>query len=198
MNEEKDKVIEEKKINKIDSFNEKLSKVIEAINATEIGKIEIDGKKYTTVATRTEFFRKEFGFEAQIITDLINVDEDCVIAKAEIGFFKKGKWFCVATGHAEEKRNSSKLNEVSALEIAETSAIGRALSNLGLSGGEFASANEVLNSKEEMNNKNTSNLNNKELDSKKEKQEEVKETKITNSQKEVLKGLIKETNTRAN
>jgi hypothetical protein len=37
-----------------------------------------------------------------------------------------------------------KINMTSALEVAETSAIGRALANLGLMGGEYASSNEVF------------------------------------------------------
>ena len=49
----------------------------------------------------------------------------------------------VATGHAEEYRDSSKINKTSALENAETSAIGRALASFGLGGTEFASADEV-------------------------------------------------------
>jgi hypothetical protein len=49
----------------------------------------------------------------------------------------------VATGHAEEKRNASFINRTSALENAETSAIGRALASAGFIGSEFASADEV-------------------------------------------------------
>ena len=48
-----------------------------------------------------------------------------------------------ATGHAEEVRASSQINKTSALENAETSAIGRALAALGYAGTEFASADEV-------------------------------------------------------
>ena len=48
-----------------------------------------------------------------------------------------------ATGHAEEYRADGKINKTSALENAETSAIGRALACLGLGGTEFASADEV-------------------------------------------------------
>jgi hypothetical protein len=49
----------------------------------------------------------------------------------------------LATGHAEEIRGQGQVNSTSALENAETSAIGRALAALGCSGGEFASANEL-------------------------------------------------------
>jgi len=44
---------------------------------------------------------------------------------------------------AEEIRGQGMVNTTSALENAETSAIGRALASLGLAGGEYASANEL-------------------------------------------------------
>ena len=44
---------------------------------------------------------------------------------------------------AEEIRGQGLVNTTSALENAETSAIGRALASLGLAGGEYASANEM-------------------------------------------------------
>ena len=44
---------------------------------------------------------------------------------------------------AEEIRGQGLVNTTSALENAETSAIGRALASLGLAGGEYASANEL-------------------------------------------------------
>ena len=49
----------------------------------------------------------------------------------------------LATGYAEEVRAASKINATSALENAETSAIGRCLSALGFGGQEYASADEV-------------------------------------------------------
>jgi len=49
----------------------------------------------------------------------------------------------VGTGHAEEIRGQGPVNRTSALENCETSAIGRALAAIGLSGGEYASANEM-------------------------------------------------------
>jgi hypothetical protein len=51
----------------------------------------------------------------------------------------------LATGHSEEYRHTSQINKTSALENAETSAIGRALAALGLGGTEFATADEVAN-----------------------------------------------------
>ena len=45
--------------------------------------------------------------------------------------------------YAEENRSFGKINKTSALENAETSAVGRALAFLGLGGSEIASADEV-------------------------------------------------------
>jgi hypothetical protein len=62
-----------------------------------------------------------------------------VVVKASIG--KDAA--VIATGYAEESRTSSQINRTSALENAETSAIGRALANFGMAGTEYASADEV-------------------------------------------------------
>jgi hypothetical protein len=50
----------------------------------------------------------------------------------------------VASGYAEEKRNSSKINQTSAVENCETSSIGRALACIGLGGDSYASAEELV------------------------------------------------------
>ena len=50
----------------------------------------------------------------------------------------------VATGYAEENRSQGNINKTSAMENAETGAIGRALACYGLGGDEYASADEVL------------------------------------------------------
>jgi hypothetical protein len=49
----------------------------------------------------------------------------------------------IGSGMAEEIRGQGHVNTTSALENCETSAVGRALSSIGLSGGEYASANEL-------------------------------------------------------
>ena len=49
----------------------------------------------------------------------------------------------MATGLAEELRTASRINQCSALENAETSAVGRALAMLGLTNDRIASAEEV-------------------------------------------------------
>ncbi len=114
------------------------------IESTDAGKIDLDGKKYTKVSTRLQVLRKNLGFNVRIKTDLLHIDEKLVVAKAEISIFRNGQWFEVATGHAEEKRDLSEINKFSAVENAETSAIGRALAALGLSGDEYASIEEII------------------------------------------------------
>ena len=49
----------------------------------------------------------------------------------------------VGSGMAEEIRGQGNVNKTSALENAETSAIGRALASIGLHGGTYASLNEI-------------------------------------------------------
>ena len=49
----------------------------------------------------------------------------------------------MATGYAEEIRNSTQINKGAAIENCETSAVGRALAALGLHGGEYASVQEI-------------------------------------------------------
>ena len=99
------------------------------------------GKMYTQVVHRMEAFRKEhgtlFGVDTQILVD----DGHRVVIKAVITYAPTGA--VVGAGMAEEIRGQGHVNTTSALENAETSAIGRALASMGLAGGEYASANEM-------------------------------------------------------
>lgn len=105
------------------------------------GIINIRGREYQTVALRVQNFR-ELHPEHSLITALVERTADCVVMRAEI-VTPDGR--TIATGHAEEYRAMSQINKTSALENAETSAIGRALAAFGFAGTEFASANEVQN-----------------------------------------------------
>jgi len=107
--------------------------------AKDTGIVNIHGKEYQTVAYRVGKFREQYGNEMSLITEIVYADEKVVRMKAIISNDKG----VIATGHAEEYRGSSNINKTSALENAETSAIGRALAALGLGGTEFASADEV-------------------------------------------------------
>lgn len=105
----------------------------------DTGIVTIHGKEYQTVAFRVSKFR-ELHPSWSLTTEVLYRDFDVVVMKASI-LDDTGR--LVATGHAEEFRADGKINKTSALENAETSAIGRALATLGLGGTEFASADEV-------------------------------------------------------
>ena len=103
--------------------------------------VKIHGKEYTTVAERIDAFRKDDRYEGwSIETDIISNDiQDCII-KATI---KNSDGKIVGTGLAHEVQGSTNINKTSHIENCETSAIGRALANIGKAGTEYASANEV-------------------------------------------------------
>lgn len=107
----------------------------------DTGIVNIHGKQYHTVAKRVQDFR-EANAEYGLLTEVAFREGDLVAVKASI-VDKDGR--VLATGHAEEDRTKGQVNRTSALENAETSAIGRALSAFGFAGTEFASANEVEN-----------------------------------------------------
>ena len=99
------------------------------------------GKSYTEVSTRIEAFRVTFGGNYGIETELIYNDQETVVVRATV---KDKDNFIVGSGLAEEIRGSSYITKTSALEVCETSAIGRALASMGLHGGTYASANEMV------------------------------------------------------
>ena len=105
------------------------------------GIVPIHGKQYKTVALRVSEFRKKHP-EYTVSTELVEANDTLVVMKASISN-EQGR--LLATGFAEEVRAASKINRTSALENAETSAVGRALAALGLAGTEYASADEVAN-----------------------------------------------------
>lgn len=103
------------------------------------GTVVIHGKVYETVALRVQKFRDKFP-DFTLETEIVCREIEVVAMKASI---RDTSGRLLATGHAEEYRSSSTINKTSALENAETSAIGRALAAFGLGGTEFASADEV-------------------------------------------------------
>ena len=111
--------------------SEKLTKSNAAVN--------LKGKQYLMVKDRINIFRRCFGFDFGMTTEILHNDNERVLMKATITD-KSG--FVIATGYAEELRDRG-VNIASAIENGESSAWGRALSNLGLAGSEVASADEV-------------------------------------------------------
>lgn len=114
----------------------------------DTGVVNIHGKEYKTVAKRVDEFRKEYGTKLSILTNIVDRDEQTVVMRARILDENR---HVIATGYAEENRAASQINKTSALENCETSAIGRALANFGLGGGEYASADEVANAIQQQN-----------------------------------------------
>ena len=108
-------------------------------------KVNLKGKSYTMVAQRVQAFRSAAGVEGQILTEIIEQTDQRVLVKASISVWRDGNWSLVANDFAEEYRGQGPVNKTSALENCCTSAIGRALSAAGLSGGEYASSFEVDN-----------------------------------------------------
>jgi len=101
--------------------------------------IKIHNNDYATVALRIGILRRNLGTAATISSSIIHQDDKKVIVRSEV--FIDGN--LVSTGLAEELRAASRINQTSALENAETSAVGRALAMLGLTNDKIASAEEV-------------------------------------------------------
>ena len=102
------------------------------------------GKKaYETVAERVKKFRATYPVDSgwQLLTEIEFPRDGLVLCRAKI-VDPNGR--LVATGTAEEVRGSTLINKTSAVENAETSAIGRALFAAGFGGGEFCSADELM------------------------------------------------------
>ena len=121
--------------------------------------ISIHGKSYATVALRVAIARRVLGTALDIVTKIISIDKETVVMQADI--FIDGKH--VSSGHAEENRKASRINTTSALENAETSAVGRALAFCAFISDGIASAEEVSTAIEQQDKKIQSAL--KELNS---------------------------------
>ena len=103
------------------------------------GIISIHGKEYATVAYRLALFRADYP-KGCIVTKLISDTDGVIVFMATVDDGDD----MLATGYAEEVRGSSNINKTSALENAETSAVGRALAFAGYhSSTSIASADEV-------------------------------------------------------
>lgn len=110
---------------------------------SEIKTTPIKGKEYAEVPDRINAFRKLYP-EGTIETEIISCSVGVCIMKATASVDGK----VLATGHAYEKEGSTFINKTSYIENCETSAVGRALGNIGIIGGSsIASYEEVANAK---------------------------------------------------
>lgn len=114
-----------------------------------IKKIDFKGKGYALVASRVSAFRAICP-RGRITTDILSLENGVVTMKATVYDDDDRE---LANGYAQEKEGASCINKTSFIENCETSAIGRALGNLGIGSDENISsaeelANAVLNQNE--------------------------------------------------
>ena len=116
-------------LTKYDLDNKRSEDIVEALLNTnaDIQYIQIHNKEYAEVKERIKAFRRVFP-EGSIATKIVEIDEQHCICKASV-FNENGS--LLAEGHAQENRTTTKFKD-KILEVAETSAIGRALGVLGI------------------------------------------------------------------
>ena len=116
---------------------EKLDLINQQIQTTSI-----KGKEYAPVSERVRAFRNILP-EWRIQTKIVSFDEGEWVFQAEV---QDDGGVTQSTAHASEKVGVGNINKTSALENAETSAVGRALGFLGVGiAASIASADEVTN-----------------------------------------------------
>lgn len=91
--------------------------------------LRLAGGEYAPVAARIALFHARYP-DGRVITELISNTEREVVFKAEV-FRTANDPVAAATGWASERFGDGDVNSVACLENTETSAIGRALANLG-------------------------------------------------------------------
>ena len=118
---------------------------IKRVNA-EMQMTDIKGKDYAEVPQKVAAFRKLFPM-GTITTDILSLENGVVVMKAVASV----DGVVLGEGIAYEKEGSSFINRTSYLENCQTSAVGRALSFIGLMGGNesIASYEEVMNAKKQ-------------------------------------------------
>lgn len=102
-----------------------------------------DLSAYALVADRISLFHEQYP-NGQILTDLISRDGGEITFRARV-YRDSGDSRPSATGWASELVGDGEVNEVACLENTETSAVGRALANLGFTASKARpSAEEML------------------------------------------------------
>lgn len=163
--------------------------------------IDIKGKKYVLVADRIVYFNEEYK-NGMIQTSILSgEDSERIIIKALVypDADKLGRYF---TGHSQAKWGDGFINKTSAVENAETSAIGRALAMMGIGVIDSVSSVDEIKKAEQSGNQEVDkfavakNIINSCKDQTKLDEFVVKistSKNFTDKQKEYLTSLIKET-----
>jgi hypothetical protein len=106
------------------------------------GGIDFDPGRYAPVAERiTQFYGAFPG--GRIVTELVSRSEHEVVFRASV-YRDTGDASPAATGWAAEREGDGDINEVACLENTETSAIGRALANLGFAASRYRPSAEEM------------------------------------------------------
>ena len=106
--------------------------------------INYHGKSYAEVGERVKAFRERYGDTGQILSEIVQNDDEKVVMKSHC--IVDG--VILGTGFAEEIRGSTQVNKSSALENCETSSIGQAISfatGFMSDGSKIASTEEIQN-----------------------------------------------------
>lgn len=109
--------------------------------------VDYDGRQYTTVKERLLQLNQDTNKNYSINTEIIEHTGTLWVVKATLTIKDRG----VFTGHNHQVTGGSTINKTSALEKAETYAIGRALSSAGYGGNEFCSADELADALRQQN-----------------------------------------------
>ena len=157
-----EKVTEEKSKG---GFKERRKECLTSANKIPTG--DIKGKKYSTVNERHRHLLQYFP-EARFNEEILFHDNERVVVKTELYISDT----IYAVGHAEEHRNANFINKTSAMENCSSSALGRCIAAFGLSGSEYASAEELVNA---LNNQG----NNKQVSINEQIKKQTTETKLT-------------------
>jgi hypothetical protein len=116
--------------------------------AKDDGTVQIHGVDYKLIATRLKEFRDDhpdWSIQTAVLSDEFPLDPNKTVLVQATIFNAEGA--AVATGLAEENRDFGNINATSAVENAETSAVGRALAFVDgkYAGSAIRSADEMAN-----------------------------------------------------
>jgi len=92
--------------------------------------ISLKGKKYVLVSDRIVYFNETYPQGAISCSLISNYDAERVVIKAYV--YPEGENGRVFTAYSQAKWGDGPVNKTSALENAETSAVGRALAMMGI------------------------------------------------------------------
>lgn len=119
--------------------------------------VSIKGKPYVMVQEKIKHFRTSEEYKNWTLrSEIKTLNEEVVVVHAWV---EDNDGVVRADAHAQEFRNASMINKTSYIENCETSAWGRALSNLGIGvDTSVASAEEVLNAMSQQQQQKPSNV----------------------------------------